>query len=53
MEAVLQFLDRDLNIRGDDLYKVVTKFPEVINCDVEKRLKANLQHMQKVSCFLS
>lgn len=49
MNSVIAYLEGDLDIKGDDLNKVMTKFPEVINCDVEKRLKQNVQHMQKVS----
>lgn len=42
----------DLKITGDDLVKVIDKFPEVINCKVDLRLKANVAHMQKVTSFL-
>lgn len=48
IEAVLGYLQEDLDLKGDDLKKVVKSFPEVINCDVERRLKANVEHMQKV-----
>ena len=50
IEAVLAFLEGELDLKGDDLKKVVKSFPEVINCNVERRLKANVEHMQKVFC---
>lgn len=48
IEAVLSFLENDLELKGDDLKKVVKSFPEVINCSIEGRLKANIDYMQKV-----
>jgi len=48
IEGVLAYLKDDLGLEGEDLHRVVKKFPEVINLDVEMRLKANVQHMQKV-----
>ena len=43
------YLEGELGIQGEDLTKVIKGFPEVIACSVEKRLKANVEHMQKVS----
>ena len=43
------YLEGELGIEGEDLTKVIKDFPEVIACSVEKRLKANVEHMQKVS----
>jgi len=48
IEGVLAYLKDDLGLEGDDLHQAVKKFPEVINLNVEMRLKANIQHMQKV-----
>ena len=48
IEAVLAYLEEELDLKGEDLKKVVKSFPEVINCNVERRLKANVEHMQKV-----
>lgn len=45
---MLAYLQGDLELKGDDLKKVVKSFPEVINCNVEMRLKKNVEHMQKV-----
>ena len=49
MEAVLGYLEGELGIQGEDLTKLIKGFPEVIACSVEKRLKVNVEHMQKVS----
>lgn len=46
---MLAYLEEELELKGEDLKKVVKSFPEVINCNVERRLKANVEHMQKVT----
>jgi len=48
IETVLAYLKDDLGLEDEDIQKVVKKFPEVVNLDVELRLKANIAHMQKV-----
>lgn len=48
IDSVLEYLQNELDLKGEDLKKVVKKFPEVVNCSVERRLKANIEHMQKV-----
>lgn len=45
---MLAYLKEDLELGEEDIKGVVKKFPEVVNLDVEKRLKANVAHMQKV-----
>ena len=45
---MLAYLKDDLDLGDEDVQKVVKKFPEVVNLDVEKRLKANIAHMEKV-----
>jgi len=47
IETVLAYLKDDLGLEDEDIQKVVKKFPEVVNLDVELRLKANIAHMQK------
>ena len=49
VDSVLSYLEGDLGLSKEDLSKVVQKFPEVMNLNVERRLKANIEHMQKVS----
>ena len=51
IDAVLAYLKDDLELGDEDVQKVVKKFPEVVNLDVEKRLKANIAHMEKVVLF--
>jgi hypothetical protein len=48
IEGVLTYLKDDLGLEGEDLHRVLKKFPEVINLNVDLRLKANIEHMQKV-----
>lgn len=47
--SVLTYLEEELKLSKDDVKKIIDKFPEVMNLSVERRLKANLEHMQKVS----
>ena len=49
VNSVLSYLEGDLGLSKEDLSKVVQKFPEVMNLNVERRLKANIEHMQKVT----
>lgn len=46
---MLSYLEGELGLSKEDVSKVVKKFPEVMNLNVDRRLKANIEHMQKVS----
>ncbi|PON72532.1 Mitochodrial transcription termination factor [Parasponia andersonii] len=49
LETVNEILDylRSLNLSDDDLSKVLKKFPEVLGCNFEAELKANVQILEK------
>ncbi|XP_062098857.1 uncharacterized protein LOC133804734 isoform X1 [Humulus lupulus] len=49
LEIVNEILDylRSLNLSDDDLAKVLKKFPEVLGCDLENEIKANVQILEK------
>ncbi|POO00189.1 Mitochodrial transcription termination factor [Trema orientale] len=49
LETVNEILDylRSLNLSDDDLSKVLKKFPEVLGCNLEAELKANVQILEK------
>jgi len=49
IEAVNGTLDylRSLNLSDDDLSKVLKKFPEVLGCNLEEELKANIKILEE------
>lgn len=49
LEIVNEILDylRSLSLSDDDLSKVLKKFPEVLGCNLETELKANVQILEK------
>ena len=49
VDSVLSYREGDLGLSKEDLSKVVQKFPEVMNLNVERRVKANIEHLQKVT----
>ena len=42
----LSFLQSSLDITGEDLVKVLSKFPEALSCSVEERLEPNVQRFE-------
>lgn len=47
LEGVLEYLQDELNLREDDLAKVLRAFPEALACDVQERLAANVKVLQQ------
>ena len=45
MQAVVDYLG-ELGLKGDDLHKAVSKFPEVLGMKVEERMKANVSKIE-------
>ena len=42
----LSFLQSSLGIQGDDLVKVLNKFPEALSCPIEERMEPNVRRFE-------